>query len=121
MLQRFALPHKPTLIPFPLSATSASIPYKNTIQHDTSQSLNQQETTRIQQIIGCLLYYARVLDSTLLKAFNTISQTQEKPSTTTKKLCDHLLNCCATKPNVGLRYYASNMTFQYIISCSSRR
>ena len=61
---------------------------------------------------------------------NKSSQTQAKSTTTTKTLCDHLLDYYATKPNVGLCYYASNTTIiiqhdinntlQCIISCSSR-
>ena len=70
VLQRFTLTHKPTSPPFPLFATSASTPYKNAIQHDTSQPLNQQETTQIQQIIGYILYNARALDNTLLVSLN---------------------------------------------------
>ena len=58
--------------------------------------------------IGCLLYFVRALDNTLLVALNTISQLQSKLTTRTKMLCDHILNCCATKPNVELSYYASN-------------
>ena len=65
---------------------------------------------QIQQIFGRLLYYTCALHNTLHVASNTISQTQAKPTTTTNKLCDHLLNYCTTKPNVGLRYIASNMT-----------
>ena len=84
--------------------------------YSACQLLNTQETTQIQQIIGCFLYYARALDNTLLVALNTISQTQANSTTTTTttttttKLCDHLLKYCATKPNVGLRHHASNMT-----------
>ena len=44
LFQRFALPHKRTSTSFPLSATSAITPYKNAIQHDAAQHLNQQET-----------------------------------------------------------------------------
>ena len=56
VLQQYTIPHKPTSTPLPLSATTSSTPYKNAIQQDTSQLFNKQETTQIQQIIGCLLY-----------------------------------------------------------------
>ena len=49
------------------------------------------------------------MDNTILAVINTTSQIQAKPTTTTTKLRDHLLNYCATKQNVGLRYHASNM------------
>ena len=110
VLQRFAITHKPRSTPLPLPASSTKKPYNNAIQHDTTQLLNQQETTRIQQIIGCLLYYARALNNTILVALNTISEIQAVSTATTKTLCNYLLNYCATNRNVGLRYYASNMT-----------
>ena len=83
VLQRFTIPRKPTSTPFPLSATTSSTSYKNAIKQDTSQLLYKQETTQIQQIIGCFLYYACALDNTLHVALNTISQTQANPTTTT--------------------------------------
>ena len=91
------------------SATLAHTPYKNVIQYDTAQPLNQQETTHIQQIVGCLLYYVCALDNNFRVVLNTIRQTLAKPATTTNKLCDHLLKYCATKPNEELHYYTSDM------------
>ena len=84
VLQQFTVPHKPTSTPFPLSATTSSTLYKNAAQKNTSQLLNKQETTQIQQINSCLLYYAHALDNTPLVALNTINQTQAKPTITTK-------------------------------------
>ena len=72
-LMRFSLSHKPTSTPFPLSATSSYTSYQIAIQHDTAQPLTQQEITRIQQIIGCLFYYAHALYNTLHVALNIIS------------------------------------------------
>ena len=45
----------------------------------------------------------------MLVALNTIAQTQSKPTQQTPKLYNHLLNYCATYPNVGLQYHKSNM------------
>ena len=42
------------------------------------------------------------MDNKLLGALNTISQTQTKPTTTTKQMCNHLLNYCGKYTNVGL-------------------
>ena len=43
-------------------------------QPDTSPPLSTPNKTKIQQIIGFLLYYARALDDTMLVALNTIAQ-----------------------------------------------
>ena len=79
------------------------------IQKNNSLPLNLSKTKKIQQIIGCLLYYARAIDNTLLVALNMLSQNQATHTINTKQLCTHLLNYCATYPNVGLLYHATDM------------
>ena len=95
--------------PFLISSAPTYSQYQNAIQKDSSPKLNAQDTTTAQQIVGCLLYYTYALHNTLLVALYTISQTESKPATATKRLCDHLLKYCATKPNVDLHYNASKM------------
>ena len=86
--------------------------YQRSIQKDNSPLLNSTGTKKVRQIVGCLLYYARVLDNTLLVALNTLSQNQATPATNIKQLCTHVKNYCVTYPNVGLRYHATNMILQ---------
>ena len=76
---------------------------------DTSPSLSTPNKTKIQQIIGCLLYYARALDNTMLVALNTIAQSQSNPTQHTAKLCHQLLDYCATYPNAELRCHKNEM------------
>ena len=45
------------------------------IQPDTSPLLPPHQKTKIQQIVGFLLYYAKALDNTMMVALNTIVQT----------------------------------------------
>ena len=40
--------------------------------------LTKEKTTRIQQIVGSALFYARAIDSTMLMALNTIALEQSK-------------------------------------------
>ena len=79
------------------------------ITPDTSPHLNKEDTTKVQSIIGSLLYYARGIDPTILPALNTLATTQAKPTNTTLKHCHRLLDYVATYPNVAIRYYASDM------------
>ena len=51
---------------------------------DESALLSAPETTRIQQIIGSLLYYARAIDSTILPALKILAQSQASPTKITK-------------------------------------
>ena len=71
-------PSKPTHTAYLITYSNSSVPYQNAVQKDLSPHLNTKDTKTIQQIIGCLLYYARALDNTLLVSLNTISQTQAK-------------------------------------------
>ena len=79
---------------------------------DSSPPLDKTLKTRVQSIIGSLLYYARAIDCTLLPALNALSTQQATPTTNTLKLCHRLLDYSATYPNVTLRYHANDMVLQ---------
>ena len=55
------------------------------MQEDTSPLLNPKETRYVQSAIGSLLYYACVLDSTLLPTLNQLGASQTTPTENTKK------------------------------------
>ena len=57
---------------------------------DETPSLSKEATHKIQAIEGSLLYYAQVVDSTLLPALNTLSYQQSKPTENTQKLARQL-------------------------------
>ena len=74
-----------------------------------SPSLSSKDTTRIQQIVGTLLYYARAVDPTMLPAINDISSQQSKPTETTASHLCQLLDYAASNPDATIRYTASGM------------
>ena len=82
------------------------------ITPDNSSKLNQKETSRIQQIIGSLLYYARATNHTILAALKTIAQTQSKYTKTIITLCNHLLNNCTTYPTC---YHKSDIEIRILM------
>jgi len=71
--------------------------------------LSKNETTKIQQIVGSLLYYARAVDPTLLVALGTIAGDQNKPTETTAQAITQILNYVATHPLAVITYKASPM------------
>jgi hypothetical protein len=83
-----------------------------TPQTDTSEPLNKSEITRLQEIIGVLLYYSRAIDSTMLVALGTLASAQTHGTQSTMKAATHLLNYAATHPNATLRYHASDMLLE---------
>ena len=63
---------------------------------DNSKLLDKKFTTRIQYIVGIMLYYAWSVDPTMLRAINEIFQVQSKPTRDTDKKARILLDYAAT-------------------------
>jgi hypothetical protein len=63
----------------------------------------------IQEIVGSLLYFARVVDNKLLFALSAISIRQAKATVATEQAVDLLLNYVANYPSDGIVYQARNM------------
>jgi len=76
---------------------------------DNSEPVNASNLTRIQQIIGTLLFYGCAIDSTLLVAQGTLSAAQSKGTKATAQAITQLLNYCATHPDATIRFIASDM------------
>jgi len=76
---------------------------------DMTPALNAADTTRVQEVLGTLLFYARAVDSTMLKAIGTIATQQANATEATMKAITHLLNYCATHPEATVRFHASDM------------
>ena len=96
--------------------------YGAKIQYAETQSeaepLPQPSVTRIQQIIGTLLYYSIAVDPTMLVAIGTIASTQANATEDTAKAIVKLLNYAASHPDATIRYHASGMVL-YIHSDGS--
>jgi hypothetical protein len=78
-------------------------------QEDTSPLLPPLGVQRIQQIIGCLLYYALAVDSTFLVGLSDLSSEQSRATTSTSDAIVWLLNYAATHPDATITYVASDM------------
>lgn len=76
---------------------------------DESPRLEKKGITRIQQIIGAILYYARCVDITLLTSLSTIAHEQTKATENTDLSVIQILDYCATHPNAKIRFKASDM------------
>jgi len=76
---------------------------------DTSPPLDVAITTRIREIVGVFLYYARAIDNTMLVALGTIASQQVSATEATTNPCIDLLNYAATHPEGIIKCFASNM------------
>ncbi len=85
---------------------------------DSSTPLNKSQVTRLQQVIGTLLYYSIAVDPTMLVALGTIAAAQSNATDHTATAVVKLLNYAATNPDAVIRYKASGMTL-YVHSDAS--
>jgi hypothetical protein len=63
----------------------------------------------VQEVAGTLLYYARVVDSTILPALSAFATEQANPMEKTRATIKQLLDYCVTQDEVALSYKASKM------------
>jgi hypothetical protein len=76
---------------------------------DTSPLLNKDGVTRIHQIIGVFLYYARAVDSTMLIALGSLVAVQTKVTQLTNTAASQLLDYAATHPDAVIHFCSSPM------------
>ena len=69
----------------------------------------EDEVTYIQQVVGNILYYARVVDLTVLMALSTIASKQAKVTKTTIKNVKTMLDYLALFSDATVRFVASDM------------
>jgi hypothetical protein len=79
------------------------------INDDTSPKLDAKRVTRIQQIVGSILYYARAIDHTTLPGLSGIASEQADARKSTKEQAEQLLDYLHTHPDAVIRYHASDM------------
>ena len=63
---------------------------------DKSDILDKNATTRINSIVGTMLYYARSVDPTMLQAINKVSRVQSQPTRDMAEKGKILLDYAAT-------------------------
>jgi hypothetical protein len=79
------------------------------VVHDTSAPLGPAELHRLREIVGVFLYYARVIDYTMLTALNGISSEQAHATTHVAEAADRLLAYARLHPNHGIEFTACDM------------
>ena len=82
---------------------------QNALLPDDTNSLNAADKTRILEVLGTLLFYARASDSTLLTAIGKLATEQSEGTKTTMEKLSQLLNYCTSHPDATVRFTASDM------------
>jgi hypothetical protein len=76
---------------------------------DETPPLTAQQCLTIQKVTGSVLYYARVVDPTVLIPLNDIATEQTKATEKTQATTNQLLDYLATHLDATIRYHASDM------------
>jgi hypothetical protein len=95
--------------------------YGQSTQHthvDLTTSLSAADTLEMQELVGCILFYARAIDSTMLPAVNHISSVQSQLTLYVQQMGQRLLAYGAAYPNNVLVYHASDMLLKLQSDCS---
>ena len=105
--------HTPPAKPQYSPHTSVEPTYGQKVQYaqepDTSTKLNAKQTTKVQSIVGSLLYWARAIDCTLLPGLNDVGRTQSSPTEKDLKRSKKLLDYAWTYKDTKVRFHASDM------------
>ncbi len=80
-----------------------------TVTIETTAPLSKEHSKRVQDIVGTLLYYGRVVDPTILPAISIIASQQAQGREAVADACHQLLDYVTTHSNAGIHYLASNM------------
>ena len=76
---------------------------------DNSNPLPESQIKYIERVVGKLLYYALVIDNTMLHALNDIATSKSNATTTTTNAVQYLLDYAYLNPNAVIKYSASDM------------
>ena len=76
---------------------------------DSSPLLSAPEKTRLQEIVGSLLYFSRCIDSTILATLGSIGTNIYDGTERVAAMAAYLLNFCDNNRNPNFRYYASDI------------
>lgn len=102
-------PKRPQHSPHAWTAPNYGTAVQYTAAEDTSAPLDASGITRLQEIIGTLLFYARAVDSTMLVALGSLASAQSKGTQATAQAATQLLNYAATHPDASVCFRASQM------------
>ena len=84
-------------------------PHQPATPHDASKDLTKDEKLVFQTVLGSLLYYGQLVDSTMLTAINDLSIVQTKSTKTSKRHLNTLLDYLCANPNASMLYRKSDM------------
>ena len=76
---------------------------------DTSPQISAERIRHIQDVVGTFAYYSRAVDPTMAATMSSIASRQSSATEKLEEEVKQFLDYCATHPNAGVRFVASDM------------
>ena len=83
-----------------------------------TEEMSKEDKKFTQQVIRSFLCHGRAVDITTLKALNSLTVRQAKPTENAMKATKHFLDHMATHPSATIRHHPSDMTLQTHLDAS---
>ena len=80
-----------------------------TTEGDTSPALSAKRVRHIEDVVGSFAWYGRACDPTMLATLSSIAGRQAKGTEQLEEEVKQFLDYCASHPNAGVRFVASDM------------
>ena len=104
--------HKRPTKPQHAPANAAPIQYGAKVQKatkDTSPLISAERIRKIQEVVGTFAWYSRAVDPTMAAMMSSIASRQSRGTEDLEQEVKQFLDYCATHPNAGVRFVASDM------------
>ena len=98
------MPRKPQHSPYPVAQIKYSKAAQDSIAEDASRAASDKEILKVQQVVGSILYYARVVDLTALMSLSTIASEQAKATGHTIEIMEQLMDYMASNLDATMRF-----------------
>ena len=76
---------------------------------DTSPLISAERIRKIQEVVGTFAWYSHTVDPTMAVMMSSIVSRQSRGTEDPEQAVKQFLNYCATHPNAGVRFVASDM------------
>jgi hypothetical protein len=102
-------PSMPQHAPYPWRSLTFGSKIQLTPPPDNIPLVDKKQIMRTQQVLGTLIYWARVVNPMIIPIISAIAFEQATATYTTLEKLTQLLNYCAMNPNATIQYAASDM------------
>jgi hypothetical protein len=106
---KHVLSPRPQHCPYSPEPTKIGSEAQSPLPFDMTRKLSDAKIKQVQKFVGSIMYYARVVDMTVLMALSTIASKQAQGTERTMEKALQVLNYLATHPNATVCFQVSDM------------